>query len=262
MKLDYESKKWDKEMKKLQDYKKYCGEGYLNNVNAIISKFDKNQTKDYGWLYGCLDLNYQEISYIYLQENDFQNVLKNTYLSARATIIFQQIYKKGLVTQFTNIRNKLLLVEYAICKMISVDCFESISEYCKDTIMGNLFIGNMDKAQKLVVQISNGGENEDDVYYRTPFFVKVLYQAIINKDEKTFNDELCKRVKKYRKNMVGYTTLIDYTSIALIKVARKVGIESNLHIAEMPDFFFKPIDTREIMKQELPFQAEIDKLLL
>lgn len=261
MKLDYKSKKWDKEMVKLQNYKEYCGEGYLSNVKATINKFNRNQTKDYGWLYGCLDLNYQEISYIYLQENDYQKVLENTYLSAKSVMTFKQIYEKGVKTQFTNANNKLMEVEYAICKMIAVECFESVLEDCQESIMGNLFIGNMDKAQKLVEQIPDGGSEEEDVYYRTPFYVKVLYQAIIDGDEKKFNDELCKRIKKYRKNMVGYSTIIDYTSIALIKVARKVGIESNLHIVEIPDFFFQPIDADEIMKQELPFQAEIDKLL-
>lgn len=260
MKLDYKSKKWDEEMKKIQDYKKYCGEGYLSNVNAVINKFSK--TNDYAWLYGCLDLNYQEICYMYLQENDYKKVLENTYLSAKSMITFKQINEKGLKTQFVSKNEKLLEVEYAICKMIAIDCVESILDNCQESIIGNLYMGNIEKAQKLVEQIPDGCLKEEDVYYRTPFFIKILYQAIIDKDEEKFNNELCKRVKKYRKNMVGYSTIIDYTSIALIKVANKLGIQSNLHIVEMPEFFFEPINTDEIMKQELPFQEETNVLLV
>lgn len=262
MKLDYKGKKWDKEMKKLHDYKKYYGEGYLKNVNAVTNKFYKSEIKDYAWLYGCLDSNFQEISFIYFQENNFQKVIETTFLSARAMLIFKKIYEKGIKTQFVNVDSKLSELEYAICKLIAVDCFEMVSEDCEESIMGNLFIGNMNKAKKLVGQIPDGGLEKEDVYYRTPFFIKTLYQAIIDKNEEKFNDELYLRVKKYRKNAVGYSTIIDYISIALIKVARKIGIESNLHIIEVPDFFFEPININEIIKQELPFQTEINKLLL
>lgn len=262
MRLDYKGKRWEKEMKKLHDYKKYCGEGYLKNVNAVINKFHKTENKDYAWLYGCLDANFQEISFIYLQENDSQKVIENTYLSARAMLIFKKMHEKGIKTQFANVNSKLSDLEYAVCKLIAVDCFETVSEDCQESIIGNIFTGNMNKAQKLVEQIPDGGSEKEDIYYRTPFFIKELYRAIIDRDEEKFNEELCLRVKKYRKNTVGYSTIIDYISIAFIKAAKKAEIVSNLHIIEVPDFFFGPINVNEVIKQELPFQTEINKLFL
>ena len=61
--------------------------------------------------------------------------------------------------------------------------------------------------------------------------------AIINQDEEAFNEELKKRIKKYRRNMVDYTILFDAVSIAMIKFARRRGMNYTFSVAEIPEYF-------------------------
>lgn len=56
--------------------------------------------------------------------------------------------------------------------------------------------------------------------------------------------------------MVGYSTIIDIVSIALIKIAQKVGIEYKVDVVEIPKVFFD--ESYKIQKDRirLPFYKE------
>ena len=262
MRLKYKGKKWDKEMKEIEKNKKFFGENYLNNINWDLKKIAESSQKDYCWFFGCLSGEYATISKIYVQEGDIKNVLVNTYLSALAFFVLKRLYEKGIQTNYQNIQEDLLQLEYMTGKMIAIDCYDNVQQYCKDSIIGNLFIGNMENIKKSIEQLPDNGDELEDIYYNTPIFLKSIYIAILNKDEKEFNDALIKRVKKYRKNMLGYSTIIDYTSIALIKVAKKYGISCDLNIIEMPDYFFKPINVEGLSELRLPLQEDVNRILI
>ena len=90
-------------------------------------------------------------------------------------------------------------------------------------------------------------------YYEAVPALKKIYMAIIEKNEKAFNEELQKRIKRYRRNAVGYATEIDYISIALIKMAKKAGINYTVDVIEIPRLFFD--ESYQINKEQIKFKC-------
>lgn len=60
--------------------------------------------------------------------------------------------------------------------------------------------------------------------------------------------------------MVGYSTIIDYVSIALIKVAKRKNFECNINVVEIPDMFFSEEIFLDREKLELPLINKMLKL--
>lgn len=261
MKLAYKSKKWNKEISELNNAKKMYNGDYEISVKSLIYNFSETDFKDYCWFYGCLDINYGIVARTYFLDNDNKNVINNIYLSALSLLFLKRLYDNGVRTEYNNIQISLTGFEYAVCKLISVDCGEIMINFCNDSIVANLLLGNEIEAKVLVDELSDDSDSISSVYYNEPIFLKAIYKSILDRDENAFNENLAQRIKKYRKNMVGYSTIIDYTSIALIKVAKKYGLNCNINVIEIPDFFFEPINTEELLKLQLPFYDEVKKLL-
>ena len=83
--------------------------------------------------------------------------------------------------------------------------------------------------------------------------------AIIEKDEKKFNEELMKRIKLYRKNSVDYAILFDVISVAMIKLAKRRGISYTFSVAEIPEFFLdmeRRVDKEKYKLIEIPEREE------
>lgn len=259
MKLDFKSSKWDKEMKQLKDFNISLKKNYTTNVESILTKFQRKQ--DYCWLYGCLSSEYESVAQSYYADGDEKNVIKYTYLSALALLTMKRMHEKKIETTYSNLVNKLEDIEYAVCKIISVDCYDFLQNLCEPSIMSCIMKGDVDKAKKLVDSLDDNGDELTDVYYNSPIFIKTIYSSILNKNEEVFNDRIIKRIKKYRKNMLGYSTIIDYTSVGLIKAAKFYGLNCNIDIAEIPKFFFKPIDIKELKGIQLPMYDDVIKML-
>lgn len=260
MKIDYKGKKWDKEMKRLREGKKYLGDGYLKNINFIIDRLYKTQLKDYYWFLSCLSLEYEMIAETYLEEKDIKNVLKAIYLSEKSFFYLKKMYMVGIEEDY-NTKDILGNLEYYVCKAIAIDYLDVVAEYCQDSIVANLFYGNLTKTKEYVEDISSDIEGVQSIYYTELIFLKKLFEAILEKDERKFYTELIYRIKKYRSNMVGYSTIIDYVSIALIKIAKKYEMNCDLKIIEMPEYFFEPISTKKFEVFELPLQNEIEQVI-
>ena len=108
--------------------------------------------------------------------------------------------------------------------------------------------------------IANAQTDESrEVYYTRQQHLKKIYQAIIEKNEKAFNEELIKRIKKCRKNMVGYLTIVDIVSIALIKIAKKAGLNYTFDVIEIPKMYFDETYKIDKEKVKLPFYDEFVK---
>ena len=70
-----------------------------------------------------------------------------------------------------------------------------------------------------------------------------------------------KRVDTYRKNMTSYATVIDFTTIGLLKTAKRYGMNVELNIAETPAFLKEDIDMEPFSALKIPFQDEMEKIL-
>lgn len=247
-KVEYKSSKWDKEMKRLNDARKACRNDYYINTRYVYDKFKKAEYKDYIWLYGCFVTGFQIIARYHLVDKSYQQVINSTFLSARSWLLFKDFVEKGINTSATFVTDELAGYEHTVCKLIAIDQLKNFDKETENSITANLFNKNEAKAKLMIDEIPDGGEKKESVYYTNPIFLKEAYKAILNKDTEKFNDALIKRIKRYRKNMVGYSTIIDYVSIALIKIAQSCGMEKVIDIVEMPECFWEPIQIDENIK--------------
>lgn len=121
---------------------------------------------------------------------------------------------------------------------------------------------NYDKAKQLIDMLPDEVDESREIYYSKQKHLKNIYKAIVNHDEKVFNEELVKRIKKYRRNMVGYSTIIDIVSIALIKMAKLADVKCTVDVIEIPKMFFDKSYVIDKEKVKLPFYDEFLKLNL
>lgn len=265
MKIKYKGNKWDKEVLK---YQKMINEtkGIINkNELYTIDKFLKDNSNDYLRLYSRLSGNYERMAtYYYLDDINNMDVKKYTYLSGYAMLITKYLYEKGVRTIYNEIiENDISNIDYALYQLIAVGEVDNpyiVSE--EYNLIMLMYHQKYDQAKLLLEQLTDTPDESNEIYYVNPEYLKKIYMAIIEHDENGFNEELAKRIKKYRKNMVGYSTIIDVVSIALIKIADKEGLHCTVDVIETPKLFFNK--TYEINKDEvkLPYYDEFLSLEL
>ena len=265
MKINYKGNKWDKEVLKYQKMIKQS-KGIINkNELYTIDKFLKDNSNDYLRLYSRLSGNYERMAtYCYLDDVNNIDVKKYTYLSGYAMLITKFLYDKGIRTIYNEIIEKDISdIDYALYQLIAVEELDNpyiVSE--EYNLIMLMYHQKYDQAKLLLEQLTDTPDESNEIYYINPEYLKKIYMAIIEHDENSFNEELAKRIKKYRKNMVGYSTIVDIVSVALIKMAEKEGIHCTMDVIEIPKLFFDK--TLMINKDEakLPYYDEFLSLKL
>lgn len=252
MKMDFKSKKWDKEMKRLLDAKEIFEDNYYYNVEEVYKSFLQTEPRDYIYLYGCLVDEFEIISGFYFRDGNMDKVISNAYLSAKSFLCFKEEMKKNKNTTFTAIDEVMSNYEYTVCKLIAIEELDSLNEKLDDSIINNLFYGNEKVARELIDKIPEGGDSIDSIYFNEPIFLKNIYKSILDRNDEKFHYYVVQRIKKYRKNMVGYSTIIDYTSIALFKIAKKYGINKQVDVIEIPECFWENIRVASEIKDIFP----------
>lgn len=96
-----------------------------------------------------------------------------------------------------------------------------------------------EKAKKLLLAYTEEPDESQEPYFIHMPYVKKIYFAILSRDENEFNEQLAKRINKYRKRPSDYQPVIDTTSIALIKMANKLGLQHKFRVEEIPDYFLE-----------------------
>lgn len=259
MKLEYKGKKWNKEV---ANCKKMLKETKAINKNElyIIDKFLKEEPKDYLWLYSRLAGAYECMTtYHYLEDINSSEIMKYTYLSGIAMLITKYLYEKGIRTTYNQIiENDIYNIDFAIYQLIAVE--EMDNPYIvreENNLIMLMYHQKYDQAKIILGQLEDAPDESKEIYFVNIKFLKNIYMAIIEHNEEKFNKELEKRIRKYRKNMVGYSTIIDVVSVALIKIAEREGIKCTVDVIEIPKQFFDK--TCMINKDEvkLPYYNEL-----
>ncbi|MBO5320328.1 MAG: hypothetical protein J6B01_11070 [Ruminococcus sp.] len=96
-----------------------------------------------------------------------------------------------------------------------------------------------EKAIKLLLSDIEESDESQEAYFIHMPYVKQIYFAMLSKDENEFNEQLAKRVNKYRKRPSDYQPVIDTASIALIKMAEKLGLQYKFRVEEIPEYFLE-----------------------
>ncbi len=102
-----------------------------------------------------------------------------------------------------------------------------------------------EQAKKLLLVDTEEPDESQEPYFIHMPYVKQIYLAMLSKDENEFNEQLAKRINRYRKRPSDYQPVIDTTSIALIKMARKLGLQYNFRVEEIPEYFLEANDLIE-----------------
>ncbi|MDE7202319.1 MAG: hypothetical protein K2O91_10560 [Lachnospiraceae bacterium] len=238
-KLDFKSKKWDKELRNLEEVIKGTNGKFVEFHNlSVLGDFNTlpDKRKYLGYLSACV-LNYYSIACdYYIMNNSDYRAVDYIYLSGISGILADRLGKEADRNKYQYKRiseNELSLYELIATDEAEIDFFKD-----KDSVIYHIYCGNYDKAECLLQSIEMNDSIEEGCLYDTIEYLKAIYMAIIARNEELFNEELAKRIRKYRKNMVGYSTIIDVISIALIKMARKAEINYHLDVIEIPKIFF------------------------
>ncbi len=96
-----------------------------------------------------------------------------------------------------------------------------------------------EKAKKMLLSYTEEPDESQEPYFIHMPYVKQIYFAILDRNENEFNERLAKRINKYRKRPSDYQPVIDTTSIALIKMANKLGLQYKFSVEEIPEYFLE-----------------------
>ncbi len=242
MKIEYQGKKWDKEVANFQKFKKSVKGNFNDNEIYVMNEFLKTGNTDFLRLYNHLAGVYERMAvYYYLDDINSKEIKKYTYLSGIALLISECLYQKGVRTEYNEIVENSIRQkkDYALFQLIAVEKLElPYVNLEENNVILLMYYQKYEQAKHIIDLLPDETDDLSEIYYIRPEFLKKIYMAIIEHDEKKFNEELAKRIKKYRKNMVGYSTIIDVVSVALIKMAERAGIHSVLDVIEIPKQFF------------------------
>lgn len=251
--LPYENPKWEKNRKEILK----IGYEFSNdlNVDSYIQKLkDSEQRKeDYSHYFACLSMVYHEwVLDCYLTEPNNPKIIDNTYRSGIAGVICQQL--GGLhLKQWENI------FHMALYKLVSVDCIDNICLQDEQSVLSCMLAGNFGLAQKMLDNIEKDAIPKIGSQYIEVRYLKSLYLAIIKGDEILFNKLIVKRAETYRHNPYDHAIIIDYPLVALIKIAKKYGIDYNESLAEIPCMMIDRKNTIQREHLKLPFADEASK---
>lgn len=266
MKLEYKGRKWDQEVANFQKMMRTTSGALNNNELFTINKFLNSKFKDYLRLYSRLFSNYERMAtYHYLNDITSNEVVKYTYFSGYAMLITKYLYEKGIRTEYNEIVENAIKenIDFALHQLIAVG--EIDNPYIgieENNLIVLMYYQKYEQARLLLSQLPDDLNEAKEIYYVKPQFLKKMYIAIIDHDEKKFNEELVNRIKRYRKNMVGYSTIIDIVSVALIKMAEKEGIHCLVDVIEIPKQFFGKTCKINKDKDKLPFYDDFLELVM
>lgn len=237
LKLDYKNKKWDKQLMEWSKvWKSLNGEfPSIHNIKYMAKELiadsepDKRSYDDF--LEVCAD-EYKLASWdYYIQDITDYRAVDYTYLSGWAGVL-----KSKLNGEETEEENPAL--QSALYELIATGQTQTTYLTKPNGIISYVYNGCYEKARELLDRVEEDTELVYGSYYTKINCLKRIYMAILDGDETAFNEELMLRIKKYRRNMVGYTTIIDHISVALIKMAQKAGLNYTFDVIEIPKLFF------------------------
>ena len=264
IKLPYQSAKWEKG---IADYKKVSatipgGSSGLNNLELYVNKFTGNTDKDFIELYRGLSAAYYNIAKgIYLCDPKNPKCFDYIFLTGLSFAIMDTLIIHHYPTKRKILNDFPIRQQEKKYSLIATE--QTNFEYLVkgNDIISYTLTGQYQQAKKLMDKVE---DSEDWKGHLVDYcYVKTIYNCIFNKDQEGFNLALANRIKKYRKNMVGYFPIIDVVSIALIKMAKMQDITCTVDVIEIPPFFINgeyQIDGKEVAS-DMPFYEDVMKLL-
>jgi len=236
-------------------------DGYINGYYLVdeFRKYDKIQLlfclkRTYHWYFDSMNLIFKDyeksFGYLYLYYKSIFAVYDEFKINPSTSENFVHEIEKGVD------------IEAYISAAIAVNEWEESLRYAyRLPYLEAMIKEEYEKAREELIKIPEPTKMDYlyEVYYYNVKYTKNIMLAIIEKDEKKFNEELMKRIKLYRKNSVNYAILFDVISVAMIKLAKRRGISYTFSVAEIPEFFLdmeRRVDKEKYKLIEIPEREE------
>ena len=266
-KILYKTKKWDKEVNEMKKVKAI--DLNLQNIDLCIRQYTNPDS-----LYGSQKVIRDVVSFyhllggkyslfadkLYLLNADMNGFLKYIYLSVKSYAMSYENEKAGV--QITNSaierahKTERNLEEAMFCaaSIGKLELFEQYGNNLGCEIIKAMYHEDYEKAEELVTQLPDTAEIYEKEKYWASYcyeskYLKALYQTILSKDEKAFNKALADRIKFIRK---GYVMPVDVVSVTMIKFARKLGMDYNFDVIEIPKALLEDLSDVPFEDYQLP----------
>lgn len=231
MKLDYESAKWEKELKKEIKILKQLGKPpALTNLGSYILYFQDALPckRNYRKFYANIHLSYTLLANkCYLRNNEDRQCMEYTYLSGMAGILANIFDTPESLRQRneTDAVNSVEDFSSAVRQLYALNqpfpkCIQHM-----DHIYVQLFQGNFERVTDLLQTVNKEYDSEKPYEFWISKSELEFIQSILKSDEKALQKALIKHIKEYRKKPLGYSTFIDIYSISFLKLAKKIWNE-------------------------------------
>ena len=267
-KILYKTKKWDKEVQ--NSIKMKSIELYNQNVTIDIdcykypekhSSFPDTSIRDAVSFYDLLGGEYDILADMYyLTNNSLNDVIKHLFLYILAEAESYRLAEEGVeITNPSIVYNRGLQrdiekIMFSAAAIGKIELFEQYGNNLGCEIIKAMYHEDYAKAEDLVSQLPDTAEIYEKEKYWASYcyeskYLKALYQAILSKDEKAFNKALADRIKFIRK---GYVMPVDVVSVTMIKFARKLGLDYNFDVIEIPKALLEDLSDVPFEEYHLP----------
>ena len=264
-KILYKTKKWDKDVQ--ERIKMKSSELRFKNIEYDIMHYKEPESspylsiKDEATFYHLLGNNYFLIADgFYIDDNDITNFIKHIYIFILAVLRSYELEESGVEITNSAIKRaheqqrdieKIIFSATAIGK---IELFEKYGTNTGCEIIKAMYHEDYEKAEELVTQLPDTAEIYEKEKYWASYcyeskYLKALYQAILSKDEEAFNKALADRIKFIRK---GYVMPVDVVSVTMIKFARKLGMDYNFDVIEIPKALLEDLSDVPFDEYKLP----------
>lgn len=211
-------------------------------------------------LYHHLAGTYEFIYEMQYMEKQVAESFQNMYLYAMSMLKAYALKSAGekvtnpAVEAWMNTNQDVPAVIFALMSVNEMDLAREFSAD-REPVLHYFLTGDDEKIRKCVELLPKFSECPVDTYYGHSMYLKEIYQAILEKDEKKLNKALGNRIRTYRKNPADYSTIIDTCSIAMIKLAKRQGMQYRHHVIEIPEYYLNEnlkIDPENCRLPEIP----------
>ena len=267
IKILYKTKKWDKEITSLSKVDainleltsiEKCINRFVNAKSLNSNRFPIKDSISFYFLlaneYFCLANSH------YLIYGDTNKSIEYLYLYVISNIKAYDYFNNGV--EITNLaiadefKKQTFLEKLCFCS-VAINRFDFFEKYCINNgckIIKAIYHEDYEKAEELVSQLPDTSEIYENEKYKASYcyesiYMKALYQAILSKDEKEFNKALADRIKFIRK---GYVMPVDVVSVTMIKFARKLGLDYNFDVIEIPKALLDDLSDAPFEEYQLP----------
>lgn len=249
-KLDYCIRLWEKEKKEVIKYYEEEERSIQKGIEYHLVKLTKEDCDiiEYYKMLSNYYCRYGKLKYV--AEGSTVEYKKYFYLSAKAVELGISLLNKGIHT-FEDTENNLCNnggIYAAVRAIIVGDNELALQIVGEKSMIGCILLGRYEEALEYTLP------------YREVTYITQSFISIAKGDEEMLIKSIKSRIKLVRREAKLDVTLVDEYCLAAMKLAKKRGMNCDIHVAEIPEDLLE--DTLiDYENWQLPIPERVQKLL-